>query len=211
MLDNDKIINIESFKTKNNIEIKTNGSYYRERFYKNNFLDGKDFYTFVKACEKMIRDSDKYSSYIGYLKNLGLNYSSIFGNISEEENDITIEFHHYPFTLYDICSIIMEYFLRHDKLINTFKIVKHVLNLHEQHLVGLVPLDSTSHTIYHDGELFIPLHMVIGRVDLFIEKYHDYISDDLLETYNRIVEQSNKGIEFGGDYGIINYFPYVPE
>lgn len=78
-----------------------------------------------------------------------------------------MEFHHYPFTLYDITYIIyqnryLDYITdqissKLNKVINPFDIAKEVMELHYKNKVGLVPLSLTPHELYHKGELFIPL------------------------------------------------------
>ena len=192
---NNKIVNINSANTKNNNTIiKADGGYFTLKFYKEKgeFYDPKVFIGFVKNVEKLVRTSDEYKAYINYLKTeIGLNYCSVMGNITDEKTDI--EMHHGPiFTLFDIVSIIVEHMLLHEEQISTFSVAKKVLDEHFENHVQVVMLCKTAHELVHSGKIFISTEQAFGDVNAFIEKYGDGMSDEQIDTFNKYVELSEK-------------------
>jgi len=172
--------------------------------FKNSFLrelpdepDNKDFIKIVKDIEKIIRASLEYKILIQYLRQeLDLSKCSFFSNINTNDpsfKKVKIEFHHYPFTLYDIVEIVLlkEVNENNHNIIDTFQIANKVIKLHYQGKIGLVPLSKTVHELAHAGKLFISLNQIFGRIDYFIKEYINYISDDHLQKLKTIIELSN--------------------
>lgn len=188
MSDN-KIINVESSETDDNIIITNPKTFYSESYYTSTFYNDKDYTNFIKKTELLIRKSEEYASYLGYLKNTyGLNHCTFLGNIDQEK--ATIEYHHYPFTLYEICEVVINNLLKNNKKINTFKIADEVIKLHYKNKVGLVPLTVSMHKVAHSGGLFIDLKFVFGRFDEFIHEYENDISIELKKHYNHLITKS---------------------
>ena len=72
-------------------------SYYQIPYFKPaSYFDSLDSYTaFIKGCESKVRENDRYSKYINYLKKeVKLDHCQVFKNI--DDNDATIEMHHGP-------------------------------------------------------------------------------------------------------------------
>jgi len=208
--DKSAIIDISSRITENNISVQGKDSFYRIDYYSEAFYDESEFKKFVKAVEKMVRKSDEYSRFIFDLKcNKGLDSCAILNNIKDgiEDSMADIEFHHYPFTLYDIVSVVTEKMLFCKEKVSTFTVAKRVIDLHLNHMVGVVPLCVTVHQLVHAGSIFINLNSVYGYYDKFIEEYKDQIiSNGLMESYNKIVEMSKKNVSYSKD-DILRYIP----
>jgi hypothetical protein len=188
------ILNIESYITKDNIEIRNTEGYFSERFWFTDYLDDKKLTKFIKKIEKAIRISDEYKEWVGDLHISGLNKCAVLGNIAIGEK-VSIELHHYPFTLYDIVYLCI---MRHIKLgdkFNSFTIIDEILDDHANKNICVVPLCKTIHQLVHAGEIFIPLTSVYGNIDNFIEKYYDTLQDNefMLDNYNKLVELTEKG------------------
>lgn len=180
--------NIETSLDKTNPSIQAEGDIVNKAsLYFEDYLDAAKLKRFIKKVEKAIRSSDAYSNYIGNLRNeKGFVNCAVRGNITSE--DASIEFHHYPFTLYNICNaVIMKHLINNEKF-NSFSIANEVLELHSKNLVGLVPLCITEHQLVHDGVQSIPLKSVYGKVNEFVELYKDYLDDDIIEKYNKLIE-----------------------
>lgn len=190
------IINIESKSTTGNIELTNTEGYYTERYYFTDYFDEAKLKKLVKGVEKAVRTSDEYSKYIGFLNGtLGLTSCAVLGNIVKEKG-VTIEMHHYPFTLYDIVYLnVMKRIINKEK-INTFLVAREVLQDHYDNLIGLVPLSLTVHQLVHAGEIFVNLNAVYGDINSFVEKYSIAMSDDLIEKYNKVIEMSEKNIVY---------------
>jgi len=196
--ENDKIIDISSVTDKDgNLSIVSPKSYYKLPFYVTAFYEEGEFTKFVKNIEKDVRKSDEYSTYLWNLRNLGLESCSFLGNVNDE--NATIEFHHYPFTLYDIVATVVEKRLYNKEHTSTFLVAAEVLKLHFDNKVGLIPLSTTVHELVHAGEIFINLNQVYGNFQQFVNEYEKYIPLEAKNAYNKVVEASKNDIEYSGN------------
>jgi hypothetical protein len=198
--------------TKNNVILPVN---------ENNFTDFRELYMdvldeekaltdYTKQIVKMVRSSYEYRKYIKLLKTeFDLTKCAFFKNIDiMDVNKISFEMHHYPFTIFDIISIVIQNRIKDqkedpvnkkkfDRVLNPFSISKEVLRLHYEGKVGLVPLTITPHELYHAGELFIPLtdEFVFGNYDKFIEEYNAKDYSNYKEVLNLIQNKTNEIID----------------
>ncbi len=160
-------------------------------YYFNGAMDPKLTKKFIKSVESTIRRSPQYSEYIYYLSTTqNLTVDVYNGNISSEM--ATTEFHHYPFTLYDIVEIIVNKHIHEKDQYTTFDIAEEVLRLHFENLIGLVKLTKTNHELVHAGKIFIPLDSVFGKVNTFTEMYKEYMFSDQIDKFNEIVENTKQ-------------------
>lgn len=161
--------------------------------YQQNFLDATEMNKIIKAAEKLIRTSFEYSKYLGYLKNdIGMLNCAMMSNVTSDDKAVTVEMHHYPFTLYDLCEAVTNRQLKQGEQVTTFSIADEVLELHYKHLVGLVPLSKTAHELAHSGEIFINIRLCFGKIVEFATQYHEYIPDDKLRDLAKILDLSEK-------------------
>lgn len=143
---------------------------------------------FIKGCEKLVRQNDRYSKYIHKLKRkVKLDRCQVLSNLTDK--DCTIEMHHGPiFTLYDYCEIVIDYFLERGWKPTTFRIAKVVLDEHWKNRIQVVMLSSTIHKEVHDREIFINMQQAVGDLHGFLSKYK--LNKELREKYNRYVDRS---------------------
>lgn len=149
-------------------------SFYKDTDY---FQDEVAYSKFVKQCESMIRTSKDYKIFISYIKNiLGINFCQVSSKIYD--TDATIEMHHGPiFTLFDITSVILNYFMKTGKKINSFRITDAVLQEHFELRVQVVMLAITNHEAAHNRDLFLHVNQGIGNLTEFICMYRDCLDD----------------------------------
>ena len=193
-----EIQNIRSVNKTSNITVENAEGFYATDYYYTDIYDEKRMKSFIKCCEKQVRTSQEYHNYIGFLKGeVGLDKCAILGNVqSEDDGIVTIEEHHYPFTLYDIVQLeVMRRLLNHEK-VNSFLVSQEVMKLHYKNMIGLVPVCRTVHKLAHKGEIFINLKSVYGDLPAFIERYKDTMNDDQIENYNKLVEMSNNNVAY---------------
>ena len=178
-MDENKIGNIESIEMNGQVAIKSENSPFATSFYFDNYYDDKAVKKFIKSCERMIRHSTEYKLYIEQLRsNLSeLNRDVVQGNITTLDADL--EFHHYPFSLYDLIEIYMIKAMLEDRKITTYSVSRAIMDLHYKHHVGLVPLGKTNHELVHDGKLFISENQIFGNFKQFARDYDIAISMDL--------------------------------
>lgn len=167
-------------------------SFYQVPMYKNeDYLSNYESYiNFIKGIEKAVRGNDRYKKYISYLKKeVKLNKCQVLKNITDE--DASIEMHHGPiFTLFDICAIVLEYFIIKKWKISTFRVADVVLDEHQKNRIQVVMVSTTVHQEIHNGDIFINYHQAWGDMNAFIKKYRDAISDEYREQLNRYIDRS---------------------
>ena len=137
----------------------------------------------ISYLERLIRQSYEYKEYINYMKTeLDLTKCALMPNLDQKDLKFTLEFHHYPFNLFEIVSIIgakMIDDLKDDKKLSAFDLCEKVMEEHYRNNIGLVPLSTTIHEMAHNKALYIPMSAVNGNYKRFMKKYSDYIDDDL--------------------------------
>ncbi len=150
-------------------------SYFKDTDY---FIDISNYSKFIKSVERMVRTSKDYSTLVGYVKNkLGINFCQVSSKITDQ--DATIEMHHGPlFTLYDICEVILNYFIKSKLKINTFRVADKVIEEHFALRVQFIMLTITNHEAAHNRDLFLNFNQCIGDIDAFIKLYTPYLTDE---------------------------------
>jgi hypothetical protein len=198
-----KIGNIDFVDTKNGPTAKSSSSPFSESLYFSDSFDEASITAFIKSVERMIRTSHEYSQYLGLLKTNydTMNHDDILSNISNA--DATIEFHHYPFSLYDIIDTVVSYHLTHDDKFTSYSIADEVMREHFANRIGLVPLTKTNHELAHDGHLFISKTQVFGDYKAFMNKYKDGVSAELIKKIADMEKQSDDG-RMTDEGGILN-------
>ena len=190
-------------KTPNNIIIDSKNSFYNIPYYKNidYFANYESYVNFIKGCERLVRQNDRYNKYIRYLKKeVKLDRCQVLKNITDE--DASIEMHHGPiFNLFDYCAIVLEYFILKKWKISTARIADVVLDEHQKNRVQVVMVTSSVHEQIHAGNIFINYNQAYGNLEEFIEKYADAISDEYREQLNRYIDRSL--LYDSNDFGVL--------
>lgn len=180
------------------VEISTLANYYFR-----DLRDEKTFIKYIRSIEKIIRGSIEYRSYIGYLKNnLNITQCTFLPMIDISEiKGVGLEFHHYPFTLFDtVCIVFNNKIVERggrdsmfaDLRISPFEVANEVMKLHYENKVGLVPLSKTVHELAHEGSIFIPLDLVFGNVNEFIKEYKNAITEDQFNLLSTLITLTDK-------------------
>lgn len=195
---NNNIVDISSHIDENgNPSIQSPQAYYKLPYYVTAFFEEGEYTKFIKNIEKDIRKSDEYSAYLWSLRNLGLENCAFLNNVTDE--NATIEFHHYPFTLYDVVSSVVEKRLCNQEPTSTFLVAQEVLKLHFDNKIGLIPLAKTVHQLVHAGEIFINLNQVFGNFQQFVNEYEKFLPLESKNAYNKVVEASKNDVEYSSN------------
>lgn len=191
---NTVIGNIETVENGNDFGIKANDSPFAVSFYFDDYYNDKSVKTFIKNVEKLIRTSKEYKMYIELLRTniFALNHDSIMTNITTA--DVDLEFHHNPFTLYDLVEITMLHHIANNEKFTSFSLAKEIMNLHYSHKIGLTPLTRTTHELVHSANLFISARQIFGDYHSFMEEYSDGISANLLQKVNTMEQMTEDGV-----------------
>lgn len=149
----------------NNIFIESD-TYGEEFFVTDEFLTDKEEYKFVRDVERMIRTSQEYKKWINFVHGtLGTNYICYLTGVSADE--CNIELHHHPISLFQYIQIV----LNNAEDFTTFSIAEKVMSLHFDNKIGFVPLSKTSHELYHNKYLKIPIDIVEGDWEKIFYEY----------------------------------------
>lgn len=170
--------NVQAITTKDNIILKADHSIFNESFYFNAWYEDALIKKFIKSTERMVRQSTEYTNYLALIKtnyNI-LNYDNVLSHISSAE--ASIEFHHYPFTLYDIVDIMMNHKMMTNQKFTSFSLAKEIMGLHFNQMIGLVPLTTTNHQLAHLGGLFISTKQIFGQWEMFMGAYKHGLTPD---------------------------------
>lgn len=177
------------------------GDYFREVFKREKIIDSRDFNSFIKACEKMVRQSDEYKTFIYKVHNelggSGIQTCNILGMVTGEE--ATLEVDHYPFTLYEICTAVTNKFIREKIPFNTFMVADQVMKLHFDLKVGFTVLAKTVHQLRHSGKVFIPLTDVAGHFMEFFKEYKEDLEPETITSFSKLIDMTKKGYRLNKD------------
>ena len=201
----DEIVNA-NIKVENPINVShhdgaVSGDYFRETFKREKILDAREYNNFIKACERMIRQSDEYKTFIYKVHNelggQGIQSCNILGMVTSEE--ATLEVDHYPFTLFEICSAVTSKFIREKIPFNTFMVADQVMKLHFDLKVGFTVLSKTVHQLRHSGKVFIPLNNVAGHFMEFFKEYKEDLEPETITNFSKLVDMTQKGYKMNKD------------
>ena len=150
--------------------------YFKDNEY---FFDDASYSKFIKEVEKMVRTSKDYTHFVGYIKNtLGINFCQVLSKVTESDN-VEVEMHHGPiFTLYDVCEVILNWFLKTGQRINTFRVADKVLDEHYAMRVQVVMLSKTMHEPLHQKHIFMHSNQPIQNINDLIKIYTPYLQDE---------------------------------
>lgn len=156
--------------------------------------DDKDINHYFKDIEKEVRQSFEYREFIKYIReNMNMDKCAFINGVSNQESfDIKIEIHHYPFSLRDITEIVYKKRAYYNESIDIEMVAKEVMELHYKLLIGLIPLSETVHELVHNGRLFIPSDVVMGRYNIFVDYYKPFCAPEQLEVLERIEKYSEE-------------------
>lgn len=193
------LVNIESTTKTSNIEIEDTEGYIKEQLYFDDFFDDKKFNKFLKKVESTVRRSDAYTSFINACFTKGLDHCAILGNV-ESSKEVTIEMHHYPFTLYDIAYLCTLKHIKNKDKFTSIDIANEILYDHIYNkIICVVPLCKTVHQLAHLGKIFIPLTSITGDINGFLDKYKDELTPDMKESYNKLLEMTESGTPYSDE------------
>jgi len=148
--------------------------------------DSKELTRIIKNIETQVRRSYEYRLWRNYiLETVGHKYCALTGEVNDE---VTIELHHHPLTLYDIVDILINDHIVKEVPFCTFDISTKVIELHYSNKVGYIPLCKTLHEKYHNGYLNINIDLVYGNWKTLLSEYEETVPE---YTNDKIARLSN--------------------
>ena len=142
-------------------------------------ITNRDLQKFIKNCEASCRRSPEYRELIKFIREeMDYDRCLVLKKLEKKNGRrYTIELHHTPFTLFDICLIVYQKRVQMHEEINPIAIAEEVMELHYNGKVGLVPLSITMHQLLHDDKIFIPMQWVYQDYADFADVYDAWIPE----------------------------------
>jgi len=158
-------------------------------------MDDKDRDKYIKDLERCVRSSYEYRAMINYLRNnMNMNSCAFIPAVTNEASrKVKIEIHHSPFTLRDICCIILNKRMRSGECLTVESVAYEVMFIHYSLMVGLIPLSETVHQLVHTQYLFVPTDKVYGYYRAFVNSYYNYIDPELLDKLDELEKLTKEG------------------
>ncbi len=153
---------------------------------------------YIKYIERLIRSSYEYRQYIGILKShMDLTQCRFISDADISETKVSLEMHHYPFTLFELVSFHKDFIEEKEGISaswNPFKIANDIMKMHYEGKIGLVPLSLTAHELVHEGYLFIPLNeeFVFGN---WKQCMANILVNDETKTRLEMLEKLTEGVK----------------
>jgi len=130
--------------------------------YVSSFFNEKHESNFIKSCERLIRSSYEYRKWLKEVKDT-LNINSCPYTEEDVNSGVSIEIHHHPLTLWDVCICCFDELILDKGEVTSFDVAKKVMELHFQMNVGFIPLIKSLHEKFHEGEMSIPIDWCYGN------------------------------------------------
>jgi hypothetical protein len=144
-----------------------------------------DLLFMLPNVEQMIRKSQEYRVWISAMRHrYGLTTTSDLHAVDTDQHSITAEFHHTPFTLFDLCYVVgmkqlSEISIEGGDFITSFDVAKEAIDLHMRNMVGATLLTKTVHELAHAGLTAINEQTISGQYIKFAKAYRQFIPEDV--------------------------------
>lgn len=180
---------IRSFGSRDDeLYIQADGRFFVEQFTTSQIVTAEENVRFIKKVEQLVRTSREYKAFIGHLRNdLGMNRCSFLSGIDMTMDDVTLEYHHCPLTLYQIVDVVMSHRLNSGQAVTSLTVADEVLQAHMLGMVGVLPLARTVHKLVHAGTVSVHPSQIHGDWLAFLRAYPLGISEELIAQLLRFV------------------------
>jgi len=155
------------------------------------FDSEQEFKKFIRSCEKMVRGSIEYKYWRDYIKDvLGVNMCMI---TQERMDECTIEVHHHIPSLYSLIKSMINRKIEREEEFSSFDISTEAIELHYKNKVGYVTLIKSMHEKFHNACLSIPINLVKGDYQFFMDNLSRYLDSDEIDvlTHRLSIDQTN--------------------
>jgi len=142
-------------------------------------MDTEEYSNFVYNIESTFRKRLRfYKDYKCHIMQTGLAFDQQMRSINSDM--ATIEMHHHLPTLKDATIVITESYLRTTGQVNTFTVLRDLVEAHRSNMMGVIMLSVTNHENYHNNpSAFISINQLWGNPFKFLDKYGPYFTMDI--------------------------------
>jgi hypothetical protein len=154
------------------LRIAAEGNFFSEPFATSRMVTAEESVRFVKKVELLVRNSREYKAFVGHLRHdLAMDRCSFLPGIDMSTDDVTLEFHHHPLTLFQIVDVVLAHRLASGHAVTSLTVADEVLAAHASGMVGVLPLSRTVHRLVHAGAIVVHPAQVHGDWLSFLRAY----------------------------------------
>lgn len=156
-----------------------------------NFENETSYKKFIRNCEGLIRKCNEYKLWRNYIVDvLQINTCMI---TQESIEQVSVDVHHHVPSLFTLVSALVNKKIEHNEEFCSFDIASEAIELHFKNKIGYTTLIKSIHEKFHNGFLTIPISMVKGDYQYFLDEYTRYLDEqDLDKIQSRLaVNESN--------------------
>ena len=195
-------VNIQS--NVKNLELYSDNYPFRLSLRIRNFESESEYKKFIKNTEMTIRKSMEYKLWRNYIVDVLQIQTCMITN--EKMDETSIDVHHHLPNLYVLISAIVNKKIELEEDFCTFDIAREGIELHFANKIGYLTLLRSIHEKFHNGYLSIPINLVKGNYNSFIQEYSRYIDEEDLDIINQrlSINESNCSWSRNNYLGVIN-------
>jgi len=166
------------------------------------FENESEYKRFVKNVEMSVRKSIEYKLWRNYVIDvLQVNECMI---THESVNEVTIDIHHHIPSLYVLVSALVNEKLEKEEEFCTFDIATKAIELHYQNRLGYITLLKSMHEKFHNGFLKIPINLVRGNYQYFLDHYSKYLDEADLDVIGERLSINEHNCRWSRDNYIVS-------
>lgn len=169
--------------------IRAEGAFFEAAFMTESVITGEEMSRFIKKVETLVRTSREYKIWVSHLRNgIGLTRCSFLAGLDYTTDEIGLEMHHAPLTLYEIVEIIASHRFARGQAITSMTLADEVIQAHMRGVIGVVPLSKSVHKLVHAGAILIHPAQVHGHWIDFMRDYADGVHEDVVAKIARFLQ-----------------------
>jgi len=162
-----------------------------------NFETEAEHKRFIKNVEAIIRRSLEYRLWTAYIKDiLQVNCCMI---TQEKMDEVTIDVHHHIPSLYTLVKALVNRKVEKEQEFSTYDIALETIEVHYANRVGYAVLLKSMHEKFHNGYLTIPIELIRGDYNWFINNLSSYLDDEDTERINYLLSINNSNCQWSRD------------
>jgi hypothetical protein len=162
-----------------------------------NFESEAEYKKFIRNVEALIRRSIEYKLWTSYIKDiLQVNCCMI---TQERMDEVTIDVHHHVPNLYTLVKGLTNECIEKEQEFSTFDIALKAIEIHYANRVGYVVLLKSMHEKFHNGFLAIPMELIRGDYNWFIDHYNGFLDEEDIERINYLLSINVSNCQWSRD------------
>ena len=117
----------------------------------------------------------------------------------EKMDEVTIDVHHHIPSLYTLVKALVNRKVEKEQEFSTYDIALETIEVHYANRVGYAVLLKSMHEKFHNGYLTIPIELIRGDYNWFINNLSSYLDDEDTERINYLLSINNSNCQWSRD------------